>query len=167
MRRSRSKVPNPTSQISRPGRVFQMSRLSHSSHLFAMFPLFAMFAMFPMFPVFSMFPRTPDAQNETEHQGMRKTRVGGPRVSKGSSSSSECKTFYHPVRRSGVHPSYSRRGAFGIRDPRKSRLETQSRFTRFKCFRRFISFIRFNRFRSAQSRQKMKRRIGIALGSLC
>ena len=48
-----------------------------------------------------------------------KFRVGGPRVSKGSSSSSECETFYHPVRRSGVHPSYSRRGAFGIRNFQK------------------------------------------------
>ena len=73
-------------------------------------------------------------------------RVGGPRVSKGSSSNSKCETFYHPVRRSGVHPSLSRRGAFGIGNSQKLGLNTRSRFTRFKCFRCFISFMRFNRF---------------------
>ncbi|MBX3297522.1 MAG: hypothetical protein KF762_17620, partial [Acidobacteria bacterium] len=34
-------------------------------------------------------------------------------------------TFYHPVRRSGVHPSYSRRGACGIPDLEFGILETR------------------------------------------
>ena len=71
------------------------------------------------------------------------------------------KTFYHPVRQSGVHPSLSRRGAFGIGNSRKPGLKTRSRFMRFtcfKCFRCFISFIRFNRFRCIHSWQKMKQK---------
>ena len=117
-------IPNPTSQIARPGRV------SHS---------------FQAFQMFEVFPRTRNARkNNRTHPiaeiGMwnAECRVGGPRVSKGLSSNSESgsgitnsrtkpvlETFYHPVRRSGVHPSYSRRGACGIPDLEFGILETR------------------------------------------
>ncbi len=162
MRRCNSQFPNPTSQIARPGRLFQM---------FAMFPMFPMFSMFPMFAMFAMFSRTRDARKKTERREMRNAdaearasaRAYHPKRhsqagiwSSNSRLKPELRTFYHPVRRSGVHPSLSRRGAFGIRDPRKPRLKSRSRFTCFKCFRHFTSFIRFKRFRNVWPRRKMK-----------
>ena len=144
-------------------------------------PLVQMFAMFPMFPLFAMFSRTRGAwKKKTEQQGMWNVEFGMRNADAEARASARAyhpkrhsqsgiwnsnsrlkpglRTFYHPVRRSGVHPSLSRRGAFGIwnPDPQKPGLKTSDRFTRFKCFRHFISFTRFKRFRNIWPRRKMK-----------
>ena len=84
-------------------------------------------------------------------------RVGGPRVSKGSSSSSESgkpglATFYHPVRRSGVPPSLSKRGAFGIRTSNRP-AEAGTQNTRsFHVFQVLQAFHFFHPFQPFQKR---------------
>ena len=130
MRQCQSRIRNPTSPISRPGRAFQMSRLSHLSHPSQMF---AMFPMFPMFPLFAMFPRT---RNARKKQNTKNCEISCRR----------------PARQQGLITQRNRRNS------QKPGRKTQRRFTRFKCFRRFISFKRFNRFRCIYSSQKMKPR---------
>ena len=146
MRRCRSQIRNPTSQISQLGRVFQMSRLSHLSHMshlsqmlamFPMFPAFPMFAAFAMFPMFAAFPRTRDARKKTERQKIWNLV-------------SEARASARAQRRFGNAESGPAIGRL------KPGLKTRSRFTRFKCFRRFISFMRFKRYRNIWPLQKMK-----------
>ena len=86
---------------------------------------------------------------KTEHAQMQRPARQQGRIFECGTRIPNCGTFYHPVRRGGVHPSLSRRGAFGIGNSRKPGRKTQRRFTRFTRFTDFRCFISFRRFRSA------------------
>ena len=55
-------------------------------------------------------------ERKTKHAQLQKARASARAYLRFRIS--DCGTFYHPVRRSGGHPSYSRRGAFGMRNTR-------------------------------------------------
>ena len=80
-----------------------------------------------------------------------KCRVGGPRVSKVLSSSSESgkpglETFYHPVRRSGVHPLLIKEGSFRNSAFSKAGTRNSGAFQAFQPFQAFHFFHSFQLF---------------------
>ncbi len=150
MRRCKSQVRNPTSQIARPGRLFQLSQ---------------MFMMFAMFSRCFRERAMPEKKQNTMECGIRNAecRCGGPRVSKGLSSKAtfpiwnlefkppaEARTqnFLPPRPPKRRPPLLIKEGSFRNLEFSEAGLKTSDRFTRFKCFRHFISFIRFNCFRN-------------------
>ncbi len=179
MRRCRSQFRNPTSQIARPGRLFQLSQM------FMMFAMFAMFAMFSMFAMFAMFSRCfreramPEKKQNNKKCGIRNAecRCGGPRVSKGLSSKATfpswnlefkqpaeagTQNFLPPRPPKRRPPLLIKEGSFRNLEFSEAGLKTSERFTRFTNFRCFTSFIRFKRYRNIWPLQKMEQSDGVA-----